>query len=94
MEINNIESFGKAMSPQEVASFLGVSVATVYSVAEEFGGIRVGDEYVFFENVFFDRLKTKLLGGQKMREITHPGDDAANTVNDLQPLEDRHGIFG
>lgn len=93
MEINNLKDFGKSMSPQAVASFLGVSPATVCNVAGEFGGIRVGDEYVFFENVFLDRLKNKMFRGPELHAPLPSPVNLADVAEEMKQLEDRHGIF-
>ena len=102
MEIQNLEDFGRSLSSKEVADLLGVSVTTLYSVAEEFGGVRVGKKYVFFEKVFFEMLKGRVLNekvcnGLSVPPSTLPGFDVAQAMESLKsqaPVEDRHGIFG
>lgn len=93
MESAGLDSLGKVLTPQEVASFLRVSVATVCRVAEDFGGVRVGEECVFFENALCDRLRQKLLDTPTSQPVAPPAIDA-DAGNDLQGLEDRHDIFG
>ena len=93
MEINSLKDFGKLMSPQDVAAFLGVSPATVCNVAEEFGGIRVGDDCVFFENVFLDRLKNKIFRCPALPAPLPPRVGITDVAEEMKQLEDRHGIF-
>lgn len=60
MEIKNLEDFGRRMSAKEISDFLGISIATVYKRYRDYGGMRVGRKYIFFENVFRDSLKSNL----------------------------------
>lgn len=83
MEIHDLRDFGRRMTAKEVAAFLGVSVMTVYQRYQEFGGIRVGRKYVFFEAVFRDAVKEKV--GRKADDVVSlilPGfDDAVQDEN-------------
>ena len=83
MEIHKLDDFGRSLSSKEVADLLGVSVTTVYSVAEEFGGVRVGKKYVFFEKVFFERLRAKVLRDSVVESAVLPGYVVTRSIKDV-----------
>ena len=43
------EKLGKRITPEELATFLGVNVKTIRQYYKELGGIRLGSRYIFFE---------------------------------------------
>jgi hypothetical protein len=50
------KELGKALTPKEVATYLGIDEATVRKYYLKLGGIRVGSRYLFFERRIVDAV--------------------------------------
>ena len=65
-----IEAYGKAMTPKEVAIFLGVDYRTVIKYADRWGGVEVSPgKYRFFENFIRRKIDAKFNNEKRKKEV-------------------------
>ena len=70
---------GKRLTSDELANYLGISVSTLREHYSEFGGMRLGRKYYFFERSVINAI-------QKRTEVDSPGaqrwDETGESVSD------------
>lgn len=52
-------NLGKALNAQQVAKYMGLDVKTVRKFHRNFGGIRVGSRYLFFEKEIYNAIQER-----------------------------------
>ena len=78
MPIANLEnSLGKRLTTKEVALYLGLDVSVVRKHYALLGGVRIGRQYLFFENLIVESIKRKAnaILGQREEEMAGQGDE-------------------
>jgi len=64
------EIYGKALTPKELAVFLGVDYRTIIKYAETWGGVEVSPgKYRFFENIIRRKLDAQFDNKEKKKEM-------------------------
>ena len=101
-------TLGKALNAQQVAKYMGFDVKTVRKFHRNFGGIRVGSRYLFFEKEIYNAVqKGKELDssdkevweeteqGVSDEEGSHcVGRESSKRDNGKVEREDHHNLFG
>jgi hypothetical protein len=54
-----VVNFGKRLSTQQVAAYLGLDQKTIRKYHQELGGIRLGRRYVFFEKEIINAIQKR-----------------------------------
>jgi hypothetical protein len=75
-------SLGKRLTAKEVALYLGLDVSVVRKHYAELGGLRIGRQYLFFENLIVESIKRKAYAILGQREKEMAGQD-----NEERPQE-------
>ncbi len=78
MPTANLEnSLGKRLTAKEVAEHLGLDVSVVRKHYAQLGGVRIGRQYLFFENLIVESIKRKSYAilGQREAEMAGQGDE-------------------
>jgi len=107
--LENLElTLGKALNAQQVAEYLGFDVKTIRKFHRNFGGIRVGSRYIFFEKEIYNAVqKGKELdcANKEVWEETEQsvsdeegrhcvGREKSKKTNGRMEREDHHNLFG
>jgi hypothetical protein len=68
-------SLGKRLTAKEVAEHLGLDVSVVRKHYAELGGVRIGRQYLFFENLIVEHIKrnANAILGQREAEVAGRG---------------------
>jgi hypothetical protein len=98
---------GKRLSPKELSALIGLNYSTIRKYYQKFGGIKIGNRYVFFERKVVDAIQTAVEvnrpnaeGGPANTESIRDeegrqrvGNETEEETNKRLMKEDRHGIF-
>ena len=100
------EHFGKALTPMELAQYLGLNYRTILNFHKELGGQRIGKRIVFFERRVIDALEAqrrRVAGaassgvaegsGKIPRPKSSPRMGVRSEKKTLRAKDDRHAIF-
>ena len=59
---------GKRLSPKELSAVTGLNYTTIRKYYQKFGGIKVGNRYVFFEPSVVDAIQTAVEMNRRNQE--------------------------
>jgi hypothetical protein len=89
------ESIGRRITAKELGNYLGLDVSVVRKHYVELGGVRIGRQYLFFENLIVEHIKRNanaILGQRETEVAGHDNQRGEQEVSLVRSEISREGV--